>query len=119
VNETQTDKLDNLLRLARQLYNAALQQYRDAWKYQNKSLNYYDQANQLIELPKREISRVQNRQPVNIVIEVLGVQRSTLFGWLARYRRGGCDALDVHKRDGRPPKLTTKMLQRRDFPQIC
>jgi hypothetical protein len=69
VNETQTDKLDNLLRLARQLYNAALQQCRDAWKYQNKSLNYYDQANQLTELPKRKISRVQNRQPVNIVAE--------------------------------------------------
>jgi len=50
VNETQSDKLDNLLRLARQLYNAALQQRRDAWKYQHKSLNYYDQANQLKEV---------------------------------------------------------------------
>jgi putative transposase len=50
VNETQSDKLDNLLRLARQLYNAALQQRRDAWKYQQRSLNYYDQANQLKEL---------------------------------------------------------------------
>jgi putative transposase len=50
VNETQLDKLDNLLHLARQLYNAALQQRRDAWKYQHKSLNYYDQANQLKEV---------------------------------------------------------------------
>jgi putative transposase len=50
VNETQSDKLDNLLHLARQLYNAALQQRRDAWKYQHKSLNYYDQANQLKEV---------------------------------------------------------------------
>jgi len=50
VNKTQSDKLDNLLRLARQLYNAALQQRRDAWKYQHKSLNYYDQANQLKEV---------------------------------------------------------------------
>jgi putative transposase len=50
VNEKQSDKLDNLLYLARQLYNAALQQRRDAWKYQHKSLNYYDQANQLKEV---------------------------------------------------------------------
>jgi putative transposase len=50
VNETQSDKLDNLLHLARQLYNAALQQRRDAWKHQHKSLNYYDQANQLKEV---------------------------------------------------------------------
>ena len=50
VNDTQSDKLDNLLYLARQLYNAALQQRRDAWKYQHKSLNYYDQANQLKEV---------------------------------------------------------------------
>ena len=50
VNETQSDKLDNLLYLARQLYNSALQQRRDAWKYQHKSLNYYDQANQLKEV---------------------------------------------------------------------
>jgi putative transposase len=50
VNETQSDKLDNLLRLARQLYNAALQQRSDAWNYHHKSLNYYDQANQLKEV---------------------------------------------------------------------
>ena len=50
VNEKQSDKLDNLLYLARQLYNAALQQRRDAWKYQHKSLNYYAQANQLKEV---------------------------------------------------------------------
>ena len=50
VNKTQSDKLDSLLYIARQLYNAALQQRRDAWKYQHKSLNYYDQANQLKEV---------------------------------------------------------------------
>ena len=50
VNQSQSDKLDYLLYLARQLYNAALQQRRDAWKYHHKSLNYYDQANQLKEV---------------------------------------------------------------------
>ena len=47
---------------------------------------------------------------MTLVAKVLGVQRSTLFGWLARYRRGGWDALDARKRGGRPPKLTAKML---------
>ena len=56
VNKTQSDKLDNLLRLARQLYNAALQQRRDAWKYQHKSLNYYDQANQLMKCVMKFLS---------------------------------------------------------------
>ena len=60
--------------------------------------------NELTELRKRGISAVQDGQPVMVVAQVLGVQRSTLFGWLARYRRGGWDALDAHKRGGRPPR---------------
>src|SRR4030042_921465 len=66
--------------------------------------------NELTELRKRGISAVQDGQPAALVAEVLGVQRATLFGWLARYRRGGWDALDARKRGGRPPKLTAKML---------
>src|SRR4030042_6743891 len=65
---------------------------------------------ELTELRKRGVSAVQDGQPAALVAKVLGVQRSTLFGWLARYRRGGCGALDARKRGGRPPKLTAKML---------
>jgi len=67
--------------------------------------------NELTELRKRGVSAVQDGQPAYLVAKVLGVQRSTLFGWLARYRRGGWGALDAHKRGGRPPKLTAKMLE--------
>ena len=35
-----------------ELYNAALRERRDAWKVCRKSINYYDQANQL--KPMRE-----------------------------------------------------------------
>jgi putative transposase len=39
--------LEAQLREACDLYNAALQERRDAWKVCRKSINYYDQANQL------------------------------------------------------------------------
>jgi transposase len=67
--------------------------------------------NELTELRKRGVSAVHDGQRTVVVAQVLGVQRSTLFGWLARYRQGGWDALDARKRGGRPPKLTAKMLQ--------
>jgi transposase len=67
--------------------------------------------NELTELRKRGVSAVQDGQPPKLVTKVLGVQRSTLFGWLARYRRGGWDALNARKRGGRPPKLTARMLE--------
>jgi transposase len=67
--------------------------------------------NELTELRKRGVSAVQDGQHAVLAAKVLGIQKSTLFGWLARYRRGGWTALDAHKRGGRPPKLTAKMLR--------
>lgn len=56
-NTTQSDKLSGLLDTARHLYNAALQERRDAYKMQGVSLNYYDQANELKEL-RQELPEV-------------------------------------------------------------
>ena len=36
----------------------------------------------------------------------LGLSRSTVYGWLARYRTGGWDALKERKAPGASPKLT-------------
>jgi transposase len=66
--------------------------------------------NELTELRKRGVTAVQNGQKATLVAKVLGVQKSTLFGWLARYRQGGWDALDAKRRGGRPPKLNASML---------
>lgn len=43
----QAEALDGQLGEACHLYNAALQERRDAWRMARESLNYYDQANQL------------------------------------------------------------------------
>ena len=44
---SQATALNRILDLHRELYNAALQERRDAWKKCRVSINYYDQANQL------------------------------------------------------------------------
>lgn len=67
--------------------------------------------NQLTELRRRGVGAVLDGEPPSKVARILGVNESTLFGWLARYRQGGWDALDARKRGGRPPKLTAKMLK--------
>src|SRR5215212_7974343 len=46
-NRVQADALDAQLGEACRLYNAALQERRDAFKMQHVSISYYDQANQL------------------------------------------------------------------------
>src|SRR6266436_7183728 len=46
----QAQALQWTLDRARELYNAALQERRDAYRMAGKSINYYDQANQLPEI---------------------------------------------------------------------
>lgn len=49
-NREQVKALSHQLSEARSLYNAAVQERRDAWRMQGVSRNYYDQANQLKEI---------------------------------------------------------------------
>lgn len=53
-------KFENHLALCRELYNAALQERRDAYNLNKISLNYYDQANQLSEIK-------QNREDLKLI----------------------------------------------------
>jgi transposase len=65
----------------------------------------------LTELRKRAVSSVQDWQSPEIVFKALGICRSTMYGWLARYRDGGWSGLDARKRGGRKPKLDAKEMQ--------
>ena len=60
----------------------------------------------LTELRTRAVRSVQEGQSPEVVAKALGIHRVTMYGWLARYRRGGWGALDAQKRGGRPPKLS-------------
>src|SRR5512135_2965480 len=46
------------------------------------------------------------------VAAALGLHRKTVYGWLAKYREGGKDALRAQPVPGRPPKLNGQQLSR-------
>ena len=57
------------------------------------------------------VRSVQNGESPEVVARVIGVNRSTMYGWLAQYRRGGWGALKAKPLFGRPPKLDSKKLK--------
>ena len=65
----------------------------------------------LTELRKRAVHSVQEGQSPEMVAKALGINRVTIYGWLARYRSGGWGGLDARKRGGRPPKLDAKAMR--------
>jgi transposase len=60
---------------------------------------------------ERAVRSVQNGESPEVVARVVGVNRSTMYGWLAQYRRGGWGALKAKPLFGRPPKLESKKLK--------
>ena len=66
---------------------------------------------ELTDLRKRGVTAVQEGESPETVARVLRVSRSTLYGWLARYRNGGWGNLNAAKRGGRRPKLDAKALE--------
>lgn len=65
----------------------------------------------LTELRRRAVTAVQNGESPEDVARILGVNRVTVYGWLALYRSGGWGRLDAKKRGGRPAKLDSKAMQ--------
>jgi transposase len=62
-------------------------------------------------LRERAVSSVQDGESPEVVARVVGVNRSTMYGWLAQYRRGRWGALKAKPLFGRPPKLNGKKLK--------
>src|SRR6202521_3209053 len=56
----------------------------DARKLDHKTLK---------QMRMRAVKRIQDGESPEIIARVLGVDRSTVYGWLARYRRGGWNGL--------------------------
>ena len=65
----------------------------------------------LTEFRKRAVASVQDGQSPEVVAVAFGINRVTMYGWLARYRDGGWAALDARKRGGRKPKLDAKAIR--------
>ena len=59
----------------------------------------------LEEIRIRAVERVQAGESPEVVIQVLGLSRSCIYTWLARYRAGGWGALKARALKGRPLKM--------------
>jgi transposase len=66
----------------------------------------------LEQLRLRAVDAVESGVHPEDVAASLGMGRGTVYGWLARYREGGKDALKARPVPGRPPKLTGEQMRR-------
>jgi len=66
----------------------------------------------LEQLRIRAVRQVEQGAHPEDVAAALGMTRTAVYAWLAKYRHGGLDALKARPVPGRPPKLTGAQLQR-------
>jgi putative transposase len=84
-NKQVVTKLENHLVTCCELYNAALQERRDAYKLNHISLNYFDQANQLSDI--KEIRDDLNNVHSQVLQDVLKRIDKTFKAFFARIKR--------------------------------
>ena len=58
-----------------------------------------------------DVRSVQAGESPEVVARSMRINRRTIYGWLAQYRRGGWGALKAKPLLGRPPKLDARALQ--------
>jgi transposase len=66
----------------------------------------------LAEIRIRAVKQVEAGESPEDVIAALGLHRSVIYKWIARYREGGVDALKERKAAGPAPKLQGNQLRR-------
>jgi transposase len=59
----------------------------------------------------RVVGRIEGGARPEDLADALGFARSTVFGWMARYREGGLEALKARPIRGRPQKLSGSQLR--------
>jgi transposase len=59
----------------------------------------------LEQLRTRAVRRVQDGESPEVVAKALGINRTTIYDWLSKYREGGWSRLKAKPAPGRPPKL--------------
>jgi transposase len=65
----------------------------------------------LEDMRRRAIMAVQEGQGPEAVGKAFGLNRTTIYDWLAQYRCGGWGALKAKPLTGRPPKLNGKQMK--------
>ena len=83
--KVQSEVLTHQLREACTLYNAALQERRDAWRLAGKSMTYYDQANQLKEIRQEGLTGLAN---FSCCQDVLRRLEKSFKGFFRRVKNG-------------------------------
>jgi len=59
----------------------------------------------------RAVQSVQDGESPEIIARALGINRTTIYDWLSKYRAGGWDALKRRKAPGRVPTLTGRQIK--------
>lgn len=83
----QADRLQWILDRCRELYNAALQEREEAWKYAQKSVKYNDQQNDLPEI-KRSIRPEYQEINAHVLTNVLNRLDKAFQAFFRRVKRG-------------------------------
>jgi transposase len=68
----------------------------------------------LEQLRIRAVGQIKQGAHPEEVAAALGMTRAAVYGWLAKYREGGLEALKGRPVPGRPPSLSGAQLQRID-----
>ena len=66
----------------------------------------------LEQLRIRAVRQIEQGAHPEEIAQALGMTRAAVYGWLAKYREGGLEALKARPVPGRPPTLSGSQLQR-------